>query len=387
MDRKPWLSRWSEERIGCAEPGEPDEQIVREGRLGFAPATPEEVAAAEARIGLPLPPSYREFLLTTNGWRMAGEFVTRMRTTTELGRLHDLEPLWEKHFGWCFDPEPGVADENPFTRGLLISAEADSGILFLDPGDVDESGEWAAYSMFSWQPGPPRRFPSFTALMQHLYAQFNSLHRPTGETRDSWDAAVDRARTDALAGRFDDAEAALARAEEFGRDRATVLRAQLLLFLGRHHEAQNLMGSLVDPKFTPEGFLTDPLFCGEFLPLLHTQHVNHELGNVATLLEIALMDRRPDMLRAVADHESALARSGGIPTFGNPEFDTRVRGALVDHATDPDSLWQAVLAALPHWRPRTTDHLAPVALLAHPRLAEIITPERGRELLSVPKVG
>ncbi|MGW5517157.1 SMI1/KNR4 family protein [Nocardia africana] len=48
-----------------------------------APATSEVVAAAEARIGRSLPPSYRELLLTTDGWREAGSFVSRMRDTSE----------------------------------------------------------------------------------------------------------------------------------------------------------------------------------------------------------------------------------------------------------------------------------------------------------------
>ena len=34
---------------------------------------------------------------------------------------------------------------------------------------------------------------------------------------------------------------------------------------------------------------------------------------------------------------------------------------------------------------RTTDHIAPVSLLAHPALADLLTPERGRELLAAPR--
>ncbi|MBP2328745.1 hypothetical protein JOF56_009130 [Kibdelosporangium banguiense] len=50
----------------------------------------------------------------------------------------------------------------------MISLQADAGILFLDPGDVDDAGEWAAYSLFSWRAAPPIRFPSFTALMYQV---------------------------------------------------------------------------------------------------------------------------------------------------------------------------------------------------------------------------
>lgn len=146
MDWKPWLSRWSAEWIQSSEPADLDPQVLRDRWLGFAPASEEAVAAAEARLGLPLPPSYRDFLLTTDGWRDAGSFVWRMRDTATLGWLRDIEPYWE---GWEELSEEEPAESNKFSRGLLISLEADAGILFLDPGDVDESGEWAAYSLFS----------------------------------------------------------------------------------------------------------------------------------------------------------------------------------------------------------------------------------------------
>lgn len=66
------MSRWSQEWIRSREPGQADPEILRDGWLGFAPATEGAVAAAAVRIGRTLPPSYREFLLTTDGWRHAG---------------------------------------------------------------------------------------------------------------------------------------------------------------------------------------------------------------------------------------------------------------------------------------------------------------------------
>jgi hypothetical protein len=67
--------------------------------------------------------------------------------------------------------------------------------------------------------------------------------KPEGETSDRWDAAVERARLDALAGDVDGAAVVLEQAEEFGRVGATVLRDQLLLFLGRHYEAEQLLAA------------------------------------------------------------------------------------------------------------------------------------------------
>ncbi|GAA4603291.1 hypothetical protein GCM10023195_10750 [Actinoallomurus liliacearum] len=261
MDWRPWLTRWSEEWIGCTDPGELDPEVIRDGWLGFAPASPEAVAAAEERLETDLPPSYREFLLTTDGWRDAGCFVWRMSDTSTLGWVRDLEPFWQD---WEEpDDEESDAEGGPISRGLLISQETDAGILFLDPGDVDESGEWAAYSLFSWRAEPPTRFPSFIALMESLYAEFHEMRRPEGATRDSWEAQVEEARRHALAGDIDAAEPVLAKAEDFGLSRATVLRAQILLLLGRTYEAEQLLGRLLHPSFTPDGFFADPLFAEE----------------------------------------------------------------------------------------------------------------------------
>lgn len=49
MEWKPWLSRWSEEWVRSADPGELDAQVMHDRWLGFAPATSDAVAAAEAR--------------------------------------------------------------------------------------------------------------------------------------------------------------------------------------------------------------------------------------------------------------------------------------------------------------------------------------------------
>ncbi|MFD2420853.1 SMI1/KNR4 family protein [Amycolatopsis pigmentata] len=386
MEWTPWLRRWSEEWISTSEPGELDPAVLRDRWLGFAPATEEQVAAAEARLGARLPPSYREFLLTTNGWRDAGGFVWRMRDTENVGWLRDLDPDWEVWDEGIEEEEnPDPEQGNRFTRGLLLFLEADAGILFLDPGDVDEAGEWAAYHLFSWQAAPPVRFGSFWELMEALYAEFHMLHQPEGETRDFWDAQVEQARLDALAGSVDEAAAVLARAEDFGRSRATMLRAQILLLLGREDEAKELLGQLLNPSFTPDDFLTDPLFTEEFVPYLFDDDARTNRPAHLSTLAAATIGERPEIMRMIAEHRPRFQARVPEMTYGNPEFDEPVRRARAAHADDGDALWAAIRDAMSSWRPRTTDHIAPVALLADPVVKAAITPERGRELLTAPR--
>lgn len=99
-----------------------------------------------------------------------------------------------------------------------------------------------------------------------------------------------------------------------------------------------------------------------------------------------MIGERPEIMALVAENEPRFSRPGEGFSYGNAEFDRPVRDARAAYPDDPGALWTAVRAALPHWRPRTPDHIAPVALLADPVLAAAITPERGRELLTTPRL-
>ncbi|WP_030511500.1 SMI1/KNR4 family protein [Microbispora rosea] len=262
MDRhawKPFLQRWSEEwRI--AHPGEePD----GDPWLGCPPATEDEVQALEARLGCVLPPSFREFLLVTNGWRHAGNFVWSLRGTEEIGWLTDLEPMWAET--WV-DRE--VKYEDPAAaRSLLISLRADAGVVYLDPGDVDERGEWAAYDVFSWRARGPERHGSFHEKMYHFYAEFHALDRPRCETQREWDATVEDARLASLRGEVDRPLAVFAQAARFGRDRASFLLFQMRTLLRSED------GGLFYPRPTKSDdtgswTLDEDLFAAQVLPLL-----------------------------------------------------------------------------------------------------------------------
>ncbi|THA57489.1 SMI1/KNR4 family protein [Streptomyces sp. A1136] len=193
-DWEPFLRTWSAERyavVGADRPAEPAGRTAE--WLGFAPATEERLTALESRLGRPLPPSYRQFLAVTDGWRMAGEFVTLLGSTEQVGPLPELGPgvracldEWDAEDADDRSGEPvGDADVDPadeevahserWARAILISAEGDQTWLLLDPGDSDAHGEWAAYSWSSWSGRGPVRHDSFAELMDRLYAQFRAL--------------------------------------------------------------------------------------------------------------------------------------------------------------------------------------------------------------------
>jgi hypothetical protein len=385
MEREQWrpfLQRWSEEWIAGHDPERDrplDQAVVRDGWLGFAPATAAEIAAAEARLGCRLPPSLREFLEVSNGWRDAGPFIYRLAGTAEIGWLRDLDRLWIEAYGAAADqgledPEEGVTPL--FERALQVSIDGDNAVLFLDPHEVNRDGEWAAYWLASWGSGP-EPYDSFYDLMYRQYATFHSLRQPAGKTRDRWEAQVEQARRAALDGEVEGPLARLEAAQEFGLDRAKLLRFQMLAMLGDWSTV--LLSDVVLHATDRATLLRDPLFAAELLPLMFAEDRLTTRGERFTL--DFLMRTDPGSVQLlVAEYQARLRDPGFRLSYGNPEFDAAVHRVTAGPA---ETTWPALREAIRLWRPLSENHIAPVVLFADPALAKLITANRGREILSM----
>ncbi|MFG2599497.1 SMI1/KNR4 family protein [Streptomyces sp. NPDC048462] len=134
------------------------------GWLGYEPASEQAVLATEERLGVRLPPSYRNFLLTSNGWNSIDELD--LLQVDEIGWFPDLTDILES---WS-SPDSGYFAEHldKFERCLMISNDEDgdsSGHWVLHADSAGENGEWTAYE---WWPGDgtgPTRHDNFAALM------------------------------------------------------------------------------------------------------------------------------------------------------------------------------------------------------------------------------
>jgi cell wall assembly regulator SMI1 len=85
-----FLQRWSDEWLATEESF--PRQVKKRRWLGFPPATEKQLAQLEKRLGYQLPPSYRNFLLTTNGWSRTSEFIGCIRSTSKVGWLETDDP-------------------------------------------------------------------------------------------------------------------------------------------------------------------------------------------------------------------------------------------------------------------------------------------------------
>lgn len=125
-----------------------------------APASEAQIAREEARLGVRLPPSLRSFYLQSNGHGAVGNFIWAVRSVEQLGWIRDVDPAFYDIINE-FDDNAAVA------RSLVVSREADASWWLLDPGDVDDRGEWRAGRWSSWNPGMEWIAQDFFALFEN----------------------------------------------------------------------------------------------------------------------------------------------------------------------------------------------------------------------------
>jgi hypothetical protein len=199
MHNSDWLSflkQWNDEMLGSSLAEQLPQDIRESGWLGIPPATDSEIADVERKLKIALPPSYREFLKVSNGWRQTTFAIERVFGTKEI--------CWfrKKHRDWiaAYAPPPAsesreeISDseyfsyENPevfryshLKETLQISEVGDSAVYLLNPQVITKDGEWEAWFFANWIPGV-RRFRSFIEMMQAEYSSFagDEWKQPTG---------------------------------------------------------------------------------------------------------------------------------------------------------------------------------------------------------------
>ncbi|RZL01439.1 MAG: SMI1/KNR4 family protein [Hymenobacter sp.] len=161
--------------------------------VGKPGATEAEIRGLEQRLLCTLPPSYRSFLATSNGFGPISPFIYDLYSTAEVDWLMNVEP--ELVDRWEEDPtpadNPALADEEylryddqriegilkptHLRQCLMISNWGDAGFLALNPAQQHE-GEWEAWHFANWMPGA-QRYRSFAELMQSSYREYVALRQ------------------------------------------------------------------------------------------------------------------------------------------------------------------------------------------------------------------
>jgi len=132
----------------------PDEAL-QTGWLGTRGASPAELDRAEARLGVRLPPSYRAFLQTSNGWGPTSFAIDRLFAARKVVRFIESEPDWVEIWK---DSEESTG----LRSALQVSTVTDNGVCLLIPSDAKE---WETWLFANWIPGA-HRHASFLAFME-----------------------------------------------------------------------------------------------------------------------------------------------------------------------------------------------------------------------------
>lgn len=379
-----WSGEWADSLPADEARGEDDEAAWQARWLGFQPASEERIAAVEERLGRRMPPSYREFLKVSDGWRHAGGFVWLL-AGTEGARWHDNESGLADLFEEYLDEDAGPEERREadlWRRGLQLDVESDITHVLMDPEDVDEDGEWAVYTWASWRASPPERHENFLEFMRDMYREFHSLRASpsdnepvfANDTTRKLDDQVEEARLEALRGNWEEALRALDEAKEYGRPRAGGLGDQIRRLLGQTYMVYF------------DGLVTDPRYAPELLPPLVAEHAAHSYRDDSTLT--FHLRGADDDLVSLAYETLDQVRSGTYRfTAAGPFGEAAERARELARWGDTDEAWRTLREALPLWEPLGPDHLTPLGWVADPLLGPLLTPERGRELLSTPRSG
>ena len=150
--------------------------------LGYEGATASQISKREQELQITFPPSYKQFLQTSNGFRQVGSFIWDIMPVENITWLKDFDEDFyamyvddikteslsdEKHFVYGEEQDVVRFKAEYLCNSLVISAWGDAAILLLNPA-VKFGDEWEAWMYATWYPGAVR-YKSFEELMKGLY--------------------------------------------------------------------------------------------------------------------------------------------------------------------------------------------------------------------------
>ena len=187
LEWKAYLQECSRQIIDVGKDSGPilPEAAIRSGWLGYAPASSSAIRQAEKRLGVRLPPSLRAFYSAPNGWRTVGCFIYAVPPVEKAVWISEAEPsIYENALSIEaeFDSDPRVEMREyayeggtQVKRSLAVSSWGEGSTWLLDPGTVNDKGDWAGGRHSSWNPGIEWIADSFEGLFRDEYETYLRL--------------------------------------------------------------------------------------------------------------------------------------------------------------------------------------------------------------------
>jgi hypothetical protein len=374
------LRRWSDEAIARADSIglEVTPEMRASGWIGAPPASAADVAAAQTRLERSLPQSYQAFLGITDGWPVLSFDFGQVRPVAELDWVAAADPgLYEvvcADYGYEWPPD---SDDGPplMNRSLLLSSGTDS--FLYDTGRLGADSEWATTCWTSWYPGAGHQQPSFRAGMESHYASFVCFEAPDSVTHVEVAAQVEDAYQRALRGDRN-GEGVISEARYFGSPRADVLELQLNVLTSQYRAATDVVTLAGSEQ------AADPAMLADLWPMFVVAAADpHDPQQWA--LDQAIHNAGEPISGLLRSLAGQCQRDGGLlADFGYaPAFAAAMDGAreLARAGRDAEA-FEAILGALPFWRPLSPLHIAPMGLTWDRHLRRIMTQDRLERLLA-----
>lgn len=162
-------------------------EAIKSTWLGYPKATELQIEKAEKRLGVKLPPSYRQFLKISNGWPRITYSIFSLLSTEEIVWFSDanqeLIDIWvggqpfaasDEQYLVYGEGQGGYDRFEYLQTALQISGEGEQAYYLLNPKIITDNGEWEAWFFAEWLPGT-RRYRSFWELMQAEHQIFLKL--------------------------------------------------------------------------------------------------------------------------------------------------------------------------------------------------------------------
>lgn len=133
-------------------------------------ASEDQLAAAEERLKIKLPPSYRTFLSACNGWKFASDMTPIIRPVEKVRWFRKEHKDWYEAYQMSAEPlsvmekdyfdyanqDCAVFEIKHLAHALCISEIGDDAVVLLNPMVVWPDGEWEAWFFSNSSPGATR---------------------------------------------------------------------------------------------------------------------------------------------------------------------------------------------------------------------------------------
>ncbi len=164
-------------------------EAVNNKWIGFPPTSKQAILTREKYLNTLLPPSYKDFLLTSNGFKNVSIFLDNLLPVEKIEWAKITEEEWwfrllescmtevsdEKYFYYGKDQDTVWCRDEYLKESLKVSEWYDGMCVFLNPV-IKFDDEWEVLVYATWYPGT-RRYRSFKEFLMETHADNEELSK------------------------------------------------------------------------------------------------------------------------------------------------------------------------------------------------------------------